>query len=166
MLSKNAPPKIACCGGRYDGGKVKLVAGAGETSEPHTFETVVGLEMSKAHLNALAFIPRFEKRFVPIRRHASRGHLREHHGVPVGQPYSDSIASCTSIAVEFGGAVAEQVAVVHGPVVCRQMETPCRLSQRKSLREKVPSSRSLASRTGICGAIPRPTSQPRKWPVP
>jgi len=70
MLSKYAPPKIACCGGRYDGGKVKLVAGAGETSEPHTFETVVGLEMSKAHLNALAFIPRFEKRFVPIRRRA------------------------------------------------------------------------------------------------
>jgi hypothetical protein len=69
MLSKNAPPKIACCGGRYDG-DMKLVAGAGETSEPHTFETVVGLEMSRAHLNALAFIPRFEKRFVPISRRA------------------------------------------------------------------------------------------------
>ena len=49
---------------------MKLVAGAGETSEPHTFETVVGLEMSKAHLNALAFISRYEKRFVPIRRRA------------------------------------------------------------------------------------------------
>jgi hypothetical protein len=35
---------------------VKLVAGAGQTSEPHAFEPVVGLEMSKAHLNALAFI--------------------------------------------------------------------------------------------------------------
>jgi hypothetical protein len=62
--------KSLAVGGRYDGGKVKLVAGAGETSEPHTFETVVGLEMSKARLNALAFISRYEKRFVPIRRRA------------------------------------------------------------------------------------------------
>ena len=38
----------------HDGGKVKLVAGARKTSEPHTFETVMGFEMSKAHLNALA----------------------------------------------------------------------------------------------------------------
>ena len=62
--------KSLAVGGRYDGGKVKLVAGAGETSEPHMFETVVGLEMSKARLNALAFISRYEKRFVPIRRRA------------------------------------------------------------------------------------------------
>jgi hypothetical protein len=31
----------------------------------HTFETVVGLEMSKADLDALAFIPRFEKALCP-----------------------------------------------------------------------------------------------------
>jgi hypothetical protein len=73
----------------HDGGKVKLVAGAGETSEPHAFETVVGLEMSKAHLNALSFIPRFEEAlcphepsrhvagiFVNITGHLSGGHIR------------------------------------------------------------------------------------------
>jgi hypothetical protein len=55
----------------HDGGKVKLVAGAGETSEPHAFEPVVDLEMSKAHINALAFIHDLRKRFVPISRRAT-----------------------------------------------------------------------------------------------
>jgi hypothetical protein len=32
---------------------MKFVTRAGETSEAHAFETVVGREMSKAHLNAL-----------------------------------------------------------------------------------------------------------------
>jgi hypothetical protein len=49
----------------HDGGKMKLVTGAGEASEPHAFEPVVGLEMSEAHLNALAFIPRFEEALCP-----------------------------------------------------------------------------------------------------
>src|SRR5271169_2867308 len=99
----------------HDGGKLKLVAGAGETSEPHAFETVVGLEMSKAHLNALAFIPRFEEAlcphqpsrhitgvFVNIAEYLSGSHIR-----------TASHLQRTSIAVEFGGAVAERVAVVH-----------------------------------------------------
>jgi hypothetical protein len=34
--------------------QVKLIACAGQTSEPHTFETVVGLEMSKAQLMTLS----------------------------------------------------------------------------------------------------------------
>jgi hypothetical protein len=33
----------------YDGREMKFVARTGEPSEPHPFETVVGLEMSKAH---------------------------------------------------------------------------------------------------------------------
>jgi hypothetical protein len=49
----------------YDGGEVKFVTRAGKPSQPHAFETVVGLEMSKAHLNALAFIPRFEEALCP-----------------------------------------------------------------------------------------------------
>ena len=44
---------------------MKLVTRTGETSEPHAFETVVSFEMGKAHLNALAFIPRFEKALCP-----------------------------------------------------------------------------------------------------
>ena len=42
----------------YDGREKKLVAGTGQPAEPHAFETMVGLEVSKAHLDALAFIPR------------------------------------------------------------------------------------------------------------
>ena len=42
----------------YDGREKKFVAGAEEPAEPHAFETMVGLEVSKAHLDALAFIPR------------------------------------------------------------------------------------------------------------
>jgi hypothetical protein len=42
----------------YNGREKKFVAGAGEPAEPHAFETMVGLEVSKAHLDALAFIPR------------------------------------------------------------------------------------------------------------
>jgi hypothetical protein len=49
----------------YDGREKKLVACARETSEPHTFETVMGLEMSKAHLDTLAFIPRLKEALCP-----------------------------------------------------------------------------------------------------
>jgi hypothetical protein len=156
MLSKNALPQMACCGGVFtyswrgitawsanalpglpfhlrnrrahltcwraeqterhrlevlhDGGKVKLVAGAGETSEPHAFETVVGLEMGKAHLDALALIPRFEEALCPHEpsRHVAgifvniTGYLSGSH---IG---TASRLQRTHIAVEFGGAVAVQ----------------------------------------------------------
>jgi hypothetical protein len=49
----------------HDGGKVKLVTRAGEPSEPHAFKAMVHLEVSKTHLNALAFIPRFEEVLCP-----------------------------------------------------------------------------------------------------
>ena len=42
---------------------MKLVTGARETSEPHALETVMSLEVSEAHFNALSFITRLEKRF-------------------------------------------------------------------------------------------------------
>jgi len=77
----------------------------------------------------------------------------------------------TDIAIVLGCEIAKRLAFVHptGGVqhltVQADINTP-RRSQRKSLRDNVPSSRSLASRTGMCGAILRPTSQPRKRPVP
>jgi hypothetical protein len=94
---------------------VKLVACAGETSKPHALETVVGLEMSKAHLNALAFIPRFEEALCPHEpsRHIAgifvniTGYLSGSHS------RTASHLQRTRIAVEFGGAVAEHVAVVY-----------------------------------------------------
>ena len=60
----------------YDGREKKFVAGAGEPAEPHAFETMVGLEVSEAHLDALAFIPRLTEALCP---HES------------SQPYSGSI---------------------------------------------------------------------------
>ena|SRR5579872_6444536 len=99
----------------YDGREVKFVAGSGETSEPHALEPVVDLEMSKAHLYALAFIPRFEEALCPhqpsrhiagilvnVTGYLSRSHVR-----------TASHLQRTGIAVEFGSAVAERVAVVH-----------------------------------------------------
>jgi hypothetical protein len=41
---------------------VELVAGAGQTSEPHALEAVVGFEMGEAHLNALSFVSRSGER--------------------------------------------------------------------------------------------------------
>jgi len=73
-----------------------------------------------------------------ITGYLSGGHIR-----------SASHLQRTYIAVESGGTVADHAAVVHGAggvqhFVVWQMYTPRR---RKSLREKVPPSRSLASRT-------------------
>jgi len=100
----------------YDGREKKFVAGTGQPAEPHAFETMVGLEVSKAHLDALAFIPRLKEAlcphessrpiagvFVNVTGYLSSSHIR-----------AASCFECTDIAVEFGGAIAEHVAVVHG----------------------------------------------------
>ena len=47
--------------GLYHGREMKFVTRTGEPSEPHAFESVLGLEMGKAHLDALAFISRLEE---------------------------------------------------------------------------------------------------------
>ena len=60
----------------YDGREKKFVAGPREPAEPDAFEAMVGLEVSKAHLDALAFIPRLTEALCP---HES------------SQPYSGSI---------------------------------------------------------------------------
>jgi hypothetical protein len=49
----------------YDGREKKFVAGARQPAEPHAFETMVGLEVSKAHLDVLAFIPRLKEALCP-----------------------------------------------------------------------------------------------------
>ena len=40
-----------------DCGEMEFVTCAGKPSEPHAFETVVNLEVSKSYLDALSFIP-------------------------------------------------------------------------------------------------------------
>jgi hypothetical protein len=39
-----------------DRGEVELVAGAGQASEPHALEAVMGLQVCKAHLDSFALI--------------------------------------------------------------------------------------------------------------
>ena len=73
----------------HDSGEVELVARAGETSETHALETVVGLEMGKAHLNPFSFIAGFFELgcaveracivasvFVCVACHPAHGHVR------------------------------------------------------------------------------------------
>ena len=40
----------------YDGRKVELVAGAGETSQAHALEPMVGLEMRESHFDSFPLI--------------------------------------------------------------------------------------------------------------
>lgn len=100
----------------HDGGKVKLVTGAGQTSEPHAFEPVVSLEMSKAHLDALAFIPRLKEALCAHKpsRHIAGILVNVAGYLSGGHIWTASHLQRASIAVEFGGTVAEHVAVVHG----------------------------------------------------
>jgi hypothetical protein len=95
---------------------MEFVTRTGEPSEPHAFEPVVGLEVSKAHLDALAFIPRLKEALCP---HKSAGPIA---GIlvnvtgylPGSRVRTASRFQRTDIAVEFGSAVAEHVAIVHG----------------------------------------------------
>ena len=41
----------------YDSGEMEFVTRAGQPSMPHAFKSVVDLEVSKTHLDALTFIP-------------------------------------------------------------------------------------------------------------
>src|SRR5688572_19863277 len=49
----------------HDGGEMELIACPGETTEPHAFKAVMNLQVSKAHLDALAFVARLEKGLRP-----------------------------------------------------------------------------------------------------
>ena len=49
------------CGGENE----PAVARAGKTSQPHTLEAVVDLQVGKAHLDAFALVARLKERFCP-----------------------------------------------------------------------------------------------------
>jgi hypothetical protein len=75
----------------------------------------MGLEMRKAHLNALAFIPRFEEALCPHEPscHIAGIFVNITGYLPGSHIRAASHLQRTRIAVEFGCAVAEHVAVVH-----------------------------------------------------
>ncbi len=43
----------------HDGSEVELIARAGETTQSHPLEAMVGLQVRKAHLDLLAFVAGF-----------------------------------------------------------------------------------------------------------
>src|SRR4029450_7701498 len=93
---------------------MELVARAGKTPEPHAFEAVVNLQVGKAHLDALSFVPRFEEGLRPRQATCQITRLlmdiaRDLSGRYVG---TASHLEHTGIALEFGGAIAKHVAVV------------------------------------------------------
>src|SRR5262249_44906831 len=72
-----------------DGGEMELVARAREAAQPHAFETVMRLQMRKAHLDPLPLIARFQERLrlhlaasdvagclVDVPYNPARGHIR------------------------------------------------------------------------------------------
>src|SRR5512136_810738 len=44
-----------------DGGEMELVAGAGKAAQPHAFESMMRLQVGKAHLDPLPLIARFQE---------------------------------------------------------------------------------------------------------
>src|SRR6266481_5119575 len=73
----------------HDGGEVELIASAGKAPQPHTLETVVRLQVRKAHLYLLALVTGFGElrcthqgaRCIPcvlmhVARDLSQGHIR------------------------------------------------------------------------------------------
>src|SRR5256885_15187742 len=95
---------------------MEFVARAGKTPEPHTLETMVNLQVGKAHLTALARVARFDKGFRPHEPSRnvtgffmdSAGDLsRRHVGTALHLKRTD-------IAVELGGGIAKHGAFVDG----------------------------------------------------
>src|SRR5262249_883409 len=73
----------------HDCGEVELVAGAGEPPQPHSLEAMMGLEVSKPHLDLLALVARsgelrrahqgagkIASIFVDVARDLAREHVR------------------------------------------------------------------------------------------
>jgi hypothetical protein len=42
----------------HDGGEMELISGAGEPSQAHSLEAVMGLQVRKAHLSLFALVAR------------------------------------------------------------------------------------------------------------
>ena len=98
---------------------MKLVAGAGKSSEPHSLEAMVDFEMRKTHLNALALVTRLEEtlgshqsacQIACVLVDVTRNLPRRGVGATLHFERAD-------IAVELGSAIAKCVAIMHG--TCR-----------------------------------------------
>ena len=98
---------------------MKLVAGAGKPSEPHSLEAMVDFEMRKTHLNALALVTRLEEtlgshqsacQIACVLVDVTRNLPRRGVGATLHFERAD-------IAVELGSAIAKCVAIMHG--TCR-----------------------------------------------
>src|SRR5512144_2997027 len=91
-----------------DGGEMELVAGAGKAAQPHAFESMMRLQVGKAHLDPLPLIARFQeglrlhlaasdvaRRLVDAPHNPARGHVRTESllGTPASEARMRSIGS-------------------------------------------------------------------------
>ena len=100
----------------HDGGEMEFVSCAGKPSQAHPLEAVMGLQMRETHLNALSFIARFVE---GLGSHESARHIPSVLVKIAGDFPRQVIGAAlrfewTDVAVEFGGAVEQCPAVMHG----------------------------------------------------
>jgi hypothetical protein len=98
----------------YDGREMKFVTRTGEPSEPHAFETVLGLEMGKPHLYALALISRLEEALCPHQpsRNIAGIFMTSLDTCWAAMFGQHRVFSAQASQSNNGGTVAEHVAVV------------------------------------------------------
>src|SRR5262245_44525720 len=93
---------------------MEFVARAGKTPEPHAFEAVVNLQVSKAHLDALSFIARFEEGLCPRQ---TAGQITRLLMDITWDLSSRCVGTAlhlerTDVAIDLRGAIAKHVAIV------------------------------------------------------
>ena len=60
LIRRQVPNAVGeCLEVLHDGREMEFITRAGETSETHALETVMGLEVGKAHLDSLPLVARF-----------------------------------------------------------------------------------------------------------
>jgi len=118
----------------HDGGEMELIASAGKAPQPHTLETVVRLQVRKAHLYLLALVTGFGElrcthqgaRCIPcvlmhIARDLSKGHIRSALGLE-----------------RTWTAVAGARAIKNGPTIEHRPGRPEKLTLRADVEVTLP----------------------------
>ena len=100
----------------HDGGEMELVTCAGKTSQAHSLEAVMGLQVREAHLDALSLIARLYEGFGSHEpaRHIPGVLVKIARDLPSELFGATARLEWTDVVVELGGAIEQCPAVVHG----------------------------------------------------
>lgn len=87
---------------------MELVTRAGQSSKSHALKSVVDLEVSKTHLDALTFVSGFEEALCPHKPtcHIPGVFLQITRDMARGRVGTALHLKRTDITIEFGGAIA------------------------------------------------------------